>query len=1042
MIVLHGSWIPQDTTEFVQTGAFYVWAETAEPRQTSPGYVVKYPSAKELDNLLINELGLGGVYKSFQQRIRPCHVLMPSDKNKPLPSPELARRLGVERFDIDSITLREQVISACALPQVLKNLADLYFLTSYVREDIKLGQDLLFWVHFGQALKQVLRRDQYIPALRYRPLAAAGRSKKKTAASAYEIHPGWDMISADFEGRLQKALTVMPLACAAASETPHKKNTTFFEPETLLRHFAECTLSEFVQSAAWKLPQTYKTKIQGTLLDDCLHPQRAQTRWSSDQALTRYRQWQQWRQALTAGHAAGVQLGFQLLDAEDEHSPWQLQFVASARQDPSLKVSLGDYWSLKVNARKPWLKAFGQDFEARLLQELGYAARMYSLLWRGLETDKPSGLSLSLEEAFEFLREHAWVLEDAGFKVSVPAWWTPQGRRRARLRLVASGSSKAPAAAGEGYFSLDNLVRYRYELAIGDQTVSEQEWRQLVEAKTPLVQFRGQWLELERDQMQKMIDFWRQNGDQEATMSLAELLHKAAAEDEELDVGQDQTLADMLNLLDEPSRFRPIADPAAIQGTLRDYQKRGVAWLQYLESIGLNGCLADDMGLGKTLQVITLLVTAPPSKHATLLIAPTSVLSNWVKEIEKFAPQLKALIHHGSERPRESKKFQALCKKHDLIITSYTLARADDKLLAGVEWERVVIDEAQAIKNPKTAQTKAILKLKARHRWALTGTPVENRLLDLWSICNFLNPGYLGTQAQFRNRFELPIQKNTDPTVTALLKKLVQPFILRRVKTDKSIIKDLPDKIEQLQYCNLTREQASLYEAVVKDVNEQIEHSEGIQRQGLILSTLTKLKQICNHPRQFLQDSSEFSPARSHKLERLSEMVEEIIAEGESLLIFTQFTEIGEALEKFLRQSFDYTTYYLHGGTNRKRRERLIERFQDPASEPSVFILSLKAGGVGITLTKANHVFHFDRWWNPAVENQATDRAFRIGQSRNVFVHKFVTLGTLEERIEQMIEDKKAIAGAIVGQDESWLSSLNNASFKQLIALNRSAVLD
>ena len=324
---------------------------------------------------------------------------------------------------------------------------------------------------------------------------------------------------------------------------------------------------------------------------------------------------------------------------------------------------------------------------------------------------------------------------------------------------------------------------------------------------------------------------------------------------------------------------------------------------------------------------------------------------------------------------------------------------------------------------------------------ALTGTPVENRLLDLWSIFNFLNPGYLGKQTQFRKSFEIPIQKNNDKQQSAVLKKLVEPFILRRLKTDKNIIKDLPDKVEHKQYCNLTKEQASLYELVVKEVSGQLEEAKGIQRKGLILSTLMRLKQICNHPRQYLQDNSDFNPQRSHKLERLGEMIEEVIAEGESLFIFTQFTEIGEALQHYFKQTFFYNTYYLHGGTARKKREQMIEEFQGENTEPSLFILSLKAGGVGITLTKANHVFHFDRWWNPAVENQATDRAFRIGQKKNVFVHKFVTLGTLEERIDLMIEDKKKIADTIVGSDESWLTQLDNDRFKQLIALNRQAII-
>ena len=417
------------------------------------------------------------------------------------------------------------------------------------------------------------------------------------------------------------------------------------------------------------------------------------------------------------------------------------------------------------------------------------------------------------------------------------------------------------------------------------------------------------------------------------------------------------------------------------------------------------------------------------------------MVGNWQKEIEKFAPHLKVIVHHGSGRIQDEEEFKNISINSDVLITSFALARKDGKLLEGINWHRIVLDEAQNIKNPKAAQTKAILKLSAKHRLALTGTPVENRLLDLWSIFNFLNPGYLGKEAQFHKNFEMPIQKENNHVQSIVLKKLVQPFILRRVKTDKDIIKDLPDKVEHKQYCNLTKEQASLYEAIVQDVMEKLENVEGIKRKGLMLSTLMKLKQICNHPRQFLQDRSEFTPERSQKLERLGEMSEEVISEGDSLLIFTQFTEIGEALQYYFKQSFHYNCYYLSGGTPRQKRERMIREFQESETEPSVFILSLKAGGVGITLTKANHVFHFDRWWNPAVEDQATDRAFRIGQKKNVFVHKFIALGTLEERIDQMIEDKKKVASAIVGSDESWLTELDNESFKKLIILNKQMVV-
>jgi SNF2 family DNA or RNA helicase len=400
------------------------------------------------------------------------------------------------------------------------------------------------------------------------------------------------------------------------------------------------------------------------------------------------------------------------------------------------------------------------------------------------------------------------------------------------------------------------------------------------------------------------------------------------------------------------------------------------------------------------------------------------------------------MVHHGGGRFRDVARFREICLEQDAVITSYALVRRDEKLFSQVRWARVVLDEAQNIKNPMSAQTKAVLRLNADHRLALTGTPVENRLLDLWSIFNFLNPGYLGKQTQFRQRYELPIQRDNDPVQTETLKQLIEPFVLRRVKTDPNIIKDLPDKVENKQFCHLCREQASLYEAVVRDVEQRLAMAEGIGRQGLMLSALMRLKQVCNHPAQFLRDGSAFTPERSPKLERLHDMLTDVIAETESALVFTQFAEVGDSLYRYLRDALGCPVFYLHGGTPPAKRERMIAEFQDPDTEPGVFILSLKAGGVGITLTKANHVFHFDRWWNPAVEDQATDRAFRIGQRKNVFVHKFITIGTLEERIDRMIEDKKQVASLIVGNDESWLTRLDNEAFKALIALNRQAVME
>ncbi len=1036
MHVLHATWIPDAGNDFQQAGDFCLWAEASKPGPTGAAAIALPPA--ELATLLVGELGIGRDTGQVRRSLKRRHFLLPEADGNRLPSPELAAAAELDPPAPETpVVLRSQAVDCFIVSDVLATLKNLQFLCEYRLAGVTAGADLTFWYRISRQLARVLARDQYAPALKYRVLDGTGRGRRKKAADAFEIHAGWEIFSDDYEAAVAAAGHCMPLLCTAGAARPHE-TAELYQSETLLRHFAECVLDRQIRRAS--VPAAFANRIQDTVLDHCLHPQRTDRPRTGAGWLNRYRQWQRWRRALTHGSSGtGFQLCLQLVEAGSEDDSWYLEFRVASRRDPSLRPSLADVWS-DPDTRRLVERQFGTDFEKQLLLALGYAARMYPRLWDGLDSDRPAGVWLSLEQAFEFLREHAWVLQDAGFRILVPAWWTPEGRQRARLRLRVTATSKtAASSAATGHFSMEALLGYRYQLAIGGEPVSAEEWRQLVEAKAPLVRFRGQWLELEQDKMQRMLAFWQQHGHDEGEISLGELLQRSAAGEDEIDVSRDAGLAAMLEALHDPARLEAIDDPPGLHGELRPYQRRGVAWLAFLERLGLSGCLADDMGLGKTVQVLARLLHAGTEPAPTLLIAPTSVVGNWQREAQRFAPDLTVLVHHGSDRLDAPKSFSDACRGRNLVITSYGLARRDARLLRAVSWHRVVIDEAQNIKNPGAAQTRAILKLKASRRLALTGTPVENRLLDLWSLFNFLNPGYLGSQARFRKDFELPVQRDRDPVRSRVLKQLVQPFILRRVKTDKTIIEDLPDKVENRQYCNLTREQASLYQAVVKDVEQDIEHAEGMQRRGLILATLLRLKQICNHPAQFLQDNSAFAPDRSHKLERLLEMVDEVIAEGESLLIFTQFTDIGAALEKQLRPRC--RTFYLHGGTARGRRERMIEAFQDPAGDPAVFVLSLKAGGTGITLTRANHVFHFDRWWNPAVEDQATDRAYRIGQSRQVFVHKFVTLGTLEERIDQMIEDKKAIAGSIVGSDESWLTELDNQHFKALIRLNRDAVM-
>ena len=461
----------------------------------------------------------------------------------------------------------------------------------------------------------------------------------------------------------------------------------------------------------------------------------------------------------------------------------------------------------------------------------------------------------------------------------------------------------------------------------------------------------------------------------------------------------------------------------------------------FLGRLGLGACLADDMGLGKTAQLIaTLLVD--PLPDPTLVVCPVSVLGNWQRELERFAATLRVKVHHGNDRLRfhdinlrgDPEDMRADYRADaDVVLTTYSLVPRDLELLQSVRWGRIVLDEAQQVKNPGTAQTKAIRKLEADRRVALTGTPVENRLSELWSLMHVLNPGLLGTAAEFKRRFAIPIERDHDQAATDLLRRVTSPFVLRRLKTDKSIIDDLPDKIETTEHCPLTKEQASLYRAIVDDLLLQADEATGIGRRGLVLAGITKLKQVCNHPAHFGRDGSTLA-GRSGKLNRVEELLDEIIEAGDKVLCFTQFAEWGELLVPHLARRYGRDPLWLHGGVRRPLRDGMVEQFQDPDGPP-IFLLSLKAGGTGLNLTAASHVIHLDRWWNPAVENQATDRAFRIGQKRTVLVHKLVSTGTIEERIDEMINAKRALAESVVGTGEQWITELDTAELRNVISL-------
>jgi SNF2 family DNA or RNA helicase len=722
---------------------------------------------------------------------------------------------------------------------------------------------------------------------------------------------------------------------------------------------------------------------------------------------------------------------------------WRIEFALQAVDDPSLFVRAPAVW-----ADGPELTALERHVahpDELLLRGLGLAARLVPSLGSALATATPSEQVTDAAGVLRFLREGAPILEEAGFGVLAPPWWR-SARTRLGLRLKAR--TRSDAGSSTAVVGLDGLCDVRWEVALGDDRLELAELRVLARLKQPLVRVRGQWVELRAGDIEAAIAAVGKKGiatQMGAGDVLRAALGFAPASDGDgalpvTEVQADGWLGDLLAGA-EDRRLQSRPTPDGFAGQLRPYQERGLGWLAFLGDLGLGACLADDMGLGKTAQLLALLVDdrarSPRSTGPTLVFCPMSLVGNWQRETERFAPDLSVYVHHGPDR-LDGRAFTRQAKKTDLVLSTYGLAARDQQLLATVPWRRLVLDEAQQIKNSAARTTQSVRAIPAERRIAMTGTPVENRLAELWSIMQFLNPGLLGSEKSFRERFAVPIERMGNEDAASHLRRVTAPFVLRRLKTDRTIIADLPDKIEMKEFCTLTREQATLYQAVVDDMLDRIDNSEGMERRGLVLATMMKLKQVCNHPAHFLADGSAL-PGRSGKLTRLVEVLDEAVQEGDRALVFTQFTEMGDMLERYLRRQLACEVLWLHGGVPKKKRDTMVECFQG-AGGPPVFLLSLKAGGTGLNLTAATHVVHFDRWWNPAVENQATDRAFRIGQRSNVQVRKFICGGTLEERIDAMIEAKRALAERIVGSGEGWITEMSTEQLREVIALSADAV--
>jgi superfamily II DNA or RNA helicase len=748
---------------------------------------------------------------------------------------------------------------------------------------------------------------------------------------------------------------------------------------------------------------------------------------------------------------------FELPDehAQPPREQFELRYFLQASDDPGVMVSASD-----VFAEAPGINALhcsGRVAEEQLLKSLVSAGRIFSPIELSLRQARPDAVPLNPEAAWNFINDAAPAITEAGMSVILPPELTRSGQRRLRMRMrIEQRTSDSRQIAGPSAMNRrDELLNFRWEVELDGQLLTADDLVELEKLKAPLVRYRGQWVAVDRNELKEARQLLADRG---GTLSRSAALAAAlggvqtstvfeSPKHLPIEVSVDADLARLLTQLTDRATSENIPTPKELHGVLRPYQQRGLAWLAMMARVQLGACLADDMGLGKTIQLLAFLLhrrervdqQKEKDMRPTLLICPTSVLGNWQREIARFTPSIPVCAHYGPERARQVEALRALAPG-SIVMTSYGLLRRDAALLTEIEWAVAVLDEAQNIKNASSRTARTARALRAEFRIALTGTPVENRLAELWSICEYLNPGLLGSFEGFRREIAIPIERFAREDVAERLKHIVRPLILRRVKSDASIIQDLPPKQDMTVYCTLTREQASLYQAELDSALANIESADGIARRGQVLALITALKQICNHPAQYLHEAGPLG-GRSGKLERLREMLDEALASGDRVLVFTQYREMGDRLVRNLTQHFGNVIQYLHGGTPRATRDKMIQRFQEDASGPRIFVLSLKAGGTGLNLTAATHVFHYDRWWNPAVEDQATDRAYRIGQQRRVQVHKFLCAGTIEERVNQMLEAKRDLAARIVGQGEQWITELDNQQLRELFSLAPNAVI-
>ncbi len=1014
-----------------------MWAETNDTQELKLGTKIY----KKLYKSTANPAQLRKILRSMgiqASTISPHYLSIPSLVGKPIPSSELIE--SKPRPPKKKIKMNDYMVYAASFSEsVTLDLLAYVFNKRAIGPGMLVGADIAYIAEVMRFASSIVARQQYLPGI--------DMLDQSYSAKWRPILTDEDLKSFD------EMASRIPLSVLASL---HSMNSI---SDKLLSEILMKILSSFVEILVRVATKESKEPLRArrnfdSAHDSWMHLLRRNGGFISGPGIKQLpEQIQEWQRPIDMNEEMPLRICFRLEEPQTQHDVWFVRYMVQSRQDPSLLVSLDAVWKAKS---KTFSKVTGvKEF---IMMSLGYASGIFTPIATNRDEDDYGllGCTINTLSAHDFLTRDAVALQQAGYGVILPSWWTGRGTK---ARIRARANIKSSSMTTQGVFSLDNLVQFDWKVSLGNHNMTIAELQALADAKVPLVNVRGKWIEVSPNELKQSIEFLKKRSKKSSLLD-AIMMGIGATQDSDLAPGatqgidievasNDKVISQMLDRLTGKTRLEQKDQPTGFEGALRPYQLQGFSWLGFLQKMGLGGCLADDMGLGKTIQILALAEECRCNGDGPfLLICPTSVISNWHRESAKFTPNLSVAIHHGSDRSKSISALKKVVAKCDMLVSSYGLLQRDIDVIGKIKWGAVILDEAQNIKNSNTKQSKAARSIDTRCKFALTGTPVENNIGDLWSIMEFLNPGILGNQASFKRNFFIPIQTTHDEQATIRLRRITGPFILRRLKTDKSIISDLPDKLETKTYCQLTKEQASLYAAVLQHLENSLTSHDGIKRKGLILATLTKLKQVCDHPEILLKDNSGIKSSgrkaeiRSGKLVRLTEMLEETIESYESALVFTQFVDMGHMLQRHISQMLGCEVLFLHGGSSRIQRDAMIKKFQDESTGPKVFVISLKAGGTGLNLTAASHVFHFDRWWNPAVENQATDRAFRIGQKKNVQVHKMICAGTLEEKIDAMIEQKTTMAEKVIGTGEGWITEMSDEELHHMLALSKDALVE